>query len=1310
MRSHASSRPRGSADPRLVLAIGVCVAGAIVAAVFLARPGKTVVDSGDAFDPNRTVTRTRSLSDDIAEGAGRFGEPGDGPAQTSATGAGSTTAESGSMRFLGKVSDEDGFAVVGATVGFYCASEPNAERDSVSGNDGRYDLRVPAGLCGDAVRAGWTLGVSAEGFAAAAVRVAEIEPDDAGIHRHDFELVRGGAISGRVTDGDDAPVAAALVGLPNLRPTNASGESESYRLLAVTNEEGAFRIDGVPFDREFVLPAIADGFMRGYSETVAAGESDAAIVLRRGETRLFGRTVDHTGQPVESRVAVRSSGDDGEEPFGDAVWTNVRGEFDFPALPAGTLGVSALRENTGARAAETVELAPGEERELVLAYAAPAIVVGRAIDIAAREGVHGLRIGPLRTSPMEIEFVDSDMTTSDIDGQYRFEVPVTEEGTAWIRFVPPAGWLAADGARTTQLLDSLKPGEERRYDVLLREGAVVSGRVVDSAGAGVSGASVRARGDIRGSNASATSKGGGAFRMTLARGAVVRFSAKAESGEGGIEYVVAKRGEPEEAVIALRDYGSVHGRVTAEGEPVAGATVGATPTGIGGVRGRGVSAQTGADGAYLLESVSPGEAVVSVSVPEDTNYAPPEPQQTTVAPAESAGPVDFELSPGDTVEGVVLARTGEPLADAAILYRVPVASVTGTETRRTASAEDGYFAIGGVPRGLSLTQVTASLDGYHPEERFEVGAGDSPLTMELSPKEDLPLFVYSVTAESPVDTYQWRVFAIPERGVSYAAGSRPWTDSPVTAGRTSISDLDVGMYRIEVREVSGKGEPTGRSGAAEARVHKAVTPSVVTIDVGSGLPLAGIVVADEENSPVAGARIDVLPPKTRTSGPPPEGLALTGGTTQADGTFAIADLSPGEYSVAASSAGQVQFEDVRLAIGEPTEPLRFVLAVVGNVSGVVTAPSGERMSGYSVPWSSNVILPDGTPGTAESGTLEPVTGDRFRIEGLRVGRHVLTATDPDSGRTAELTFPVYSGFENSALNVNFSERVTLRGSVSVNGRAWTGHPPLLMSSRGNDYLALTEPGRYETAVWPGEVALLFRRGARNVRSNETFDLAADPPEQERDFGLELADADVVVIFPEGEEYREGRITLVDIVDPVNNWKVTAMEEVSSTPSMFAPELIPRDYEASYVSLDGEWEGRSEPGRVAIGGENVLVVEARLVDAEMLVGSWTPQTVPREWTTLSFDAMDIVRGGGRYEAIVLHQTGGDGVEIDGGELVVDGTTDSDGHAGWSGLEKRNHVYTFTVPAAARNDARLRLRLRGAGNFDTAGAVYLRREVR
>ncbi len=1309
MRNRARRHRHGQIDRRILAAAGAFAAGVLVV-FFLTRADSDAPVPETSQELNRTLSRTRSLRDGPQSTRSNEEAP-ERQVPLSAPVSGDIPSGTDSARFLGRVVDQDEVPVAGAGISFHCKHDSLSDQNSVSGNDGRYELRVADDLCGDAARAGRALSASAEGFASSAVRVVSMEPDDAGIFRHDFQLVRGGAITGRVVNENEEGVANARVGDAAIKALNQRDAEEVWRLITQTAEDGSFLLSGVPFDRQFVIPVEAEGYIPAFTKRVRAGDGEVEVVLRRGEASLYGRTQNHAGLPVESRILIRTIEPGSLDGFSTETLTDVHGAFDFPALPKGRLEVFATASESGATIRQELELALDERRELLLTYPPPAVVVGQALDITNQSGVSGLRIGPAGLDPAEAQFRDGTLVTSSVDGSYRFEIPVSQDGRAWIRAIPPEGWLRADGnARLTHRLDSLQPGEERQYDVLLRQGALVTGRVVGSDGEGVTSASVRARGNAAGSYASTTTSSGGSFRVTLARGATVEFYARSEAGEGTLDYVVPKRGTPDEAVITLKDFGSIHGTVTAKGDPVSEVTVSAVPTGVRGANGRGVSMETLADGTYLLESVSPGEAIVSVSVPEGMNFAPPEPEQVTVEPADTAGPVDFELSPGDVVEGVVLAQSGEPLPDATIVYKVPVASITATETRRTTSGDDGYFLIEGVPQGFSLTKLTVSRDGYHSEERFEVGAEDSPVSIVLSPKLDLPLVVYAQTPETPVASYQWRLYRIPERGVSYSGGARGWQETLIEEGRTTIPELEVGIYQVEVREMSSKGGPTGRTGAAEGRVHKTVAPEPVVIDIGSGLQLTGRVVSDDSGTGVTGARVDVLPPKTRTSGPPPESMALSAGLTGDDGTFVLADLTPADYAIAASKEGVVQFRDVTLKATEPHEPLEFLLAVTGNVSGVVTGPSGDRLSNYSIPWTSSVILADGSPGPTDSGTLEPSTGDRFRIEDLPVGRHLLKATEPESGRTAELTFPVYSGFDNSTLNVNFSERIRLSGTVTINGRLWTGQPPMLLTSRGNDYMEVSEPGRFETSVWPGEVSLLVRRNARSVRTGETFFLEAEPAEQERNFELTMTDADVVVIFPEEEPYVEGRITLIDIVDPVNNWKVTAMEEISTSPSMFARDLIPRNYEAEYRSLDGEWEGASDPVQIAPGLENIIIIEAQLVDSQFVVGSWTPQTVPQEWMALTYDVTEIVKGGGRYEAIVLHEFGTDGVEIDGGELIVDGAVDADAHSGWSGEEKRNHIYTFTASGAARSSAQLRLRLRGVGNHDTSGVIYLRREVR
>jgi len=163
----------------------------------------------------------------------------------------------------------------------------------------------------------------------------------------DFELDRPASVRGRVLDGYGNPVGNAIV-----RVLYTGYPPDIWRTIALTqevgevktNDSGEFAIVNVAPGTEVVLEAGADGYVPGFSQSLALAPKDAltnaVITLTRGPT-LAGTVVGGDGAPIGgAKVALRFRGSRGTlasysiesvKRANRVVLSNSRGEFVFEA-------------------------------------------------------------------------------------------------------------------------------------------------------------------------------------------------------------------------------------------------------------------------------------------------------------------------------------------------------------------------------------------------------------------------------------------------------------------------------------------------------------------------------------------------------------------------------------------------------------------------------------------------------------------------------------------------------------------------------------------------------------------------------------------------------------------------------------------------------------------------------------------------------------------------------------------------------------------------------------------------------------------
>jgi hypothetical protein len=475
----------------------------------------------------------------------------------------------------------------------------------------------------------------------------------------------GATLAGQVT-ADRAPVAGARVVLTR--------KDQVFR--GATDAGGSFAIAGLP-DDELTLDVFAVGFLPPAKKKVRPGVP-VDVVLSRGAT-VSGRVVDLAGNPVAG-AEIELSGEAGGR----------------------RLTISAAERARRQVFAEGTAAAPARAR--LLPVGELGVLVGKLPPIPPR---------PLEQSPTSAgAVVTAAEFATGADGAFR--IPAVPRGRFTARARHPD---FADGEAGPVDVDG-----EAAVTIRLARGAELAGRVTDTAGQPIFGATVAVR-EMKRTEGVGFSDRNGSYRIghvagqvtvrAAARGyaPVVRELLAEEGGRLQADFTLAATGEAapegveEEATgslrLDLRDGGTrgplLAFQVTARGPRGAKVT------------------REGEGGDLDLGPLAAGAWTLTV---EARGYASQAFPATVVA--GEATPLRLELTQGATIGGTVYSRHGEPVSGAEV--------TCGLARGRTSPT--GAFRLTGVPAGEVAVRASHATEGRG-ELWVPLRNGDEALTLEL---------------------------------------------------------------------------------------------------------------------------------------------------------------------------------------------------------------------------------------------------------------------------------------------------------------------------------------------------------------------------------------------------------------------------------------------------------------------------------------------------------------------------------------------------------------------------------------------------
>ncbi len=825
-----------------------------------------------------------------------------------------------------------------------------------TGADGSYVLSVPTAPGKETAFV-----VRIEGGGAAAASIAGFWEAGESADLGDHSVPPGAKLAGKVVDPTGAPVPDAEVTLRAQLDRFGDPESESAPVLATTAVDGTFHLDGasatgnvVTVDKAGRLVARLTGVKAGTLATpvvLGAGAPVSGTVRRPdGKSPAAGALV-----RLEGRVTTR--------------WVEAGpdGSFAIANAPAGAVTVVADLGEAGYLEQPAVRLPLAQDKGLALVLQPPSSLVGRTLDAKSGRPVPRTRVEARAAGTLR-------QTRSGPDGSFA------------LRGLPPRSWqLRADEPRYvpwTHAGVSVRPGETKTLDVPLVLGASISGRVTDENGQPVANAAgvLSAAGPVslqrlmrrlRAAEAPVfRTRADGAFSATrLSPGESQILTVAHPDFEaatlGGI--TLAPGGAKAGLALVLKRGAVVAGAVKdGNGLPVAGADVALSrPVGFGGGRGRAMvvagpgggaaaerkSESTGADGAFALRGVAPGDYSLTVT---RSGYATTRVDPVKVPKAGSPPAIQVTLGPGASISGRV-ARGGGADADGFIVRATvpgqPPFAAAATSDQPT--GVDGGFAVDGLKPGeaydLELFGPTGPLEGKRglvaPASGIVITvAGPGRITGTARDAADgHPLTEFQVSYEPDRGGGRGGVFIARVMTGGAAGGAGRPVDVQSPDGTFAIEDVPAGTWSVVV---SAKGYQASRAGGVV--VAEGASRDGVEVRVTKGAQVKGHVADATTGAPVANAAVSLA----AAGSSPGRGMALAMAsesdvTTDADGRFEIDGVAPGKQTLHVT---QPDYTDATQSIdvADDMGTVEVRMTQGGAVAGIVASDTGQPVPGATV--------------------------------------------------------------------------------------------------------------------------------------------------------------------------------------------------------------------------------------------------------------------------------------------------------------------------------------------------------------------------
>lgn len=810
-------------------------------------------------------------------------------------------------------------------------------------------------------------------------------------------VTMGGSISGRATDAETgAPIAGMA-----FRAQTAGGGGSSQP--AETDEDGVYKIEGLQAGQYTVRRMWMAGYRHGEdredrSVSVALGEEVTGIdfAVPPG-LYLRGRVVDKSGEPL---AMVNVTSVDAEDREGESMVTDEKGNFVHRGFSPGTVvTITAEKAGYSAPPMENVAIPDHDLTGIEIVMDTGASIEGIVVD---REGsplvdVYVTAVASNPSSPNQRQ------QTAWSRDEGKFKVQGLEEGTYKLQARPPRSWgqptptgnevRVAKGEKVTGV----------KVVVDFDSGSKIAGRVVDSSGAPVKGASVNAY--------MPTGGGGGGSDESDEDGKYEIIGLQPGAHWVNVYHSNYTQFQQQQVEapnpnfnITLKGKATVKGRVVEarSGSPVRSFSIMAMSGQVDRVDPGnfwGNSGQTFVNDQGEFEiRVDDGGATLYVTA---QGYAPNTAKVPDTREGQTKTGIEVRLDAGGVVEGTVMTKNGERVAGARIYTgRTPMGDWERRERPASATTDaNGAFRIDSLPAqeirlfalhenyAAATASATPSAGGAATVVQMIMGSGGT--VQGVVRVDGKPASGYGVSIYVHDGSYQNNV---------NVGGNGEYNFTGLPAGTASVS-----VY-------GNRGGGSNRNISKQAEV---ATDQVTTVDfdiVSGSAVLEGVVTRGGQ--PVSGVYINVV---VKSGGDGQEGAMVQSDTR---GAFRLEGLpaGPANVMVHEPNGRQARTFRVELADNQVTQ-LDANLDSGAKITG--------KLSGMPQGWMSSVVLINGTfdmPADTNVQSIQTELVDRmaggaqtnpdgtFEIEGAQPGDYTVLAIafDPQSGgqTTKHVTAPV----------------------------------------------------------------------------------------------------------------------------------------------------------------------------------------------------------------------------------------------------------------------------------------------------------------
>lgn len=655
------------------------------------------------------------------------------------------------------------------------------------------------------------------------------------------------------------------------------------------------------------------------------------------------------------------------------------------------------------------------------------------------------------------------------------------------------------------------------------------------------------------------------------------LEAEADGVRGAARVRIAD-GEAEEVRITLEPRATLSGRaVDPDGQGVGGIEIQAIRMER---RGRGAPdttpeipyAMTGEDGRFRMENIRAGRTMLIASaIP---GYVPPDQLNVNLSAGEE-NEVTIELQRTKPFEGIVVDSEGTPVTGAEVTLTEPRGGWMGRIMAPGAVYTDsgGRFELGNLPAGADALALRVSHVSHETRDVRNLLPEDSPLRITLEGRAGVEFTVYSGDQQQTSFEYDIR-----PQGMALAAGGggmmrggdRMQSRTVHRQAEPVKATLPPGHFTLHVHGIDDStGRQDGTYGAENFEITSEGGEAVrLEVELSPILTIAGRVV-DDEGEGVPGAEVQ-LHATGQGGGGGRWAFGRRGNngivdpvTTDQRGYFLFERMTAGNFDVRAEKDDLVQRDEVtvELASGESPDPVTVELVRGGTIFGKVTGVDGRPMADgwvyVQTPMTDGGRGRRNLPNVADDDHRQELESDgTYRLTALPPGRHDVTVYDRDFGMEI-ISHTVQLGVhEEAELDFDLQGFVRFDGNLDVTGmqigRGGFGGSSfrlipteetqggfLLNPNNRADFRVYMRPGTYELNVQPPGFGQYLPTGA-------LVTLRERVPHQSSDIRVELNEVAVVVVSPDGSDFRggQGRMS-VEAATRTVNFRVNLRERIST---------------------------------------------------------------------------------------------------------------------------------------------------------------------